>query len=435
MAHKIVLTTIGSLGDLHPFLAIGQALKAKGARPLMAVPDAHVSKAEGAGLDAIGVVPSIEAIAERHGISTAKFTRNTIKNSPSIAQKVLLPSFNESYDRLEPVARDASLIAGSSFMFAGQAVAEKHGLPFASMVLQPLAFLSDYDPPLLWEFPVHAFAPKYSWQVAWNKVANFVLRFEVHRRYTFTLNRARRAKGLGPIKGSPMFGSSPYSSLTIGMYSEVLGAVQKDFPPNTTLVGFPQFDSDSGAHHGLSDELETFLNAGEPPIVFTLGSFAVHAPGDFYANSREAARKLGRRSVLLTGMEDTSLNAPDCLVVRYAPHSALFPRAAVVVHHGGVGTTGQALRSGRPQLVVPFFGDQPDNAARVKRLGAGLSIRHSRYSVARAVDLLSRLLKEPGFEETAQRAHDKVRAEHAADVAADILIGLAERGCGKDARH
>ena len=425
MAARIVLTTIGSLGDMHPFLAIGKALKARGAEPVMAVPEAGVTKAEAAGLEAVPVLPSLDTIARDAGMSPEAFTRLSIRNPAAMAKNLLVSGFGDSFERLAAAAEKADLIAGSAYMFAGAALAEKRGLPYANMVLQPLAFLSNYDPPYLWEYPVLIRAPKADWQLAWNRLASFVLHVEMRRRYGFAINRVRKGKGLPAIWNTPIFRPPPNSIVSIGMYSPLLGAKQPDFPPNTHLVGFPLFDSDSGQDETLAEDIQAFLESGPPPIVFTLGSFATLAPGAFYAQSREAARWLGRRSLLITG-GDTSLAAEDCCCVRYVPHSMVFPRAAAIVHHGGVGTTGQALRSGRPQLVVPYLGDQPDNAARITRLGVGLSLKHSRYSVARATEVLGRLLGEPGFAERAASAGETVRAETAAETAADILIETAE---------
>ncbi len=101
---------------------------------------------------------------------------------------------------------------------------------------------------------------------------------------------------------------------------------------------------------------------------------------------------LGRRAVLLAGARDAARLAkivgPGELVREHAPHAMLFPRSAGVVHHGGVGTTAEALRAGRPQLVVPFFGDQPDHASRIERLGIGVALKLSRYDVRRATAAL-----------------------------------------------
>ncbi len=431
MTARIILATFGSLGDLHPFLAIGQALKKRGAHPVMAIPETNIAKAEAAGLEAVPVVPGMDRIAADYGMDAESFARKAFGDAPAIAKTVLLPYFNEAFDKLDAIAGDADLIAGATYMFAAPVVAEKRNLPYATLVLQPLSLLSDYDPPLLWEYPVLALNPQAEWQVAWNRFANFFMRVELRRRYSFSLNRLRRARGLGPVWMTPFFDVPPNNKATVVMYSKVMGDIQPDFPPNTHIVGFPQFDSENGKNEDLPDDLKAFLEDGEPPIVFTLGSFSVYAPGSFFISSREAARRLGRRSVIITGSTDTSLSAPDCFCVRYARISQLFPRGAVIVHHGGIGTTGTALRSGRPQLVVPHFGDHPDHAARVKRIGAGLVIKHTRYSVENATKALSALLENPAYAERAAELGEVVRAENPAGDAADMLLGLLDGKNGK----
>jgi UDP:flavonoid glycosyltransferase YjiC (YdhE family) len=124
-------------------------------------------------------------------------------------------------------------------------------------------------------------------------------------------------------------------------------------------------------------ELEAFLAAGDAPIVFTLGSTAVHNPGNFYKASVTAVRMLERRAVLIGAKGFSGIDSAEVLTVPYAPYSRIFPWAAAIVHQGGSGTTGQALLAGHPQLIVPYGWDQPDNGARVVRLGVGLCLARS----------------------------------------------------------
>ena len=112
------------------------------------------------------------------------------------------------------------------------------------------------------------------------------------------------------------------------------------------------------------------------------------------------------------------------IAVAYAPVSQLFPRAAAVVHQGGVGTTQQALRAGRPQLVVPFLGDQFDNAARVVRLGCGAPLGRTRYKADRVATVLDRLFSDPGVAETAARLGVVAGREDGAAVAAERIVQM-----------
>jgi rhamnosyltransferase subunit B len=174
--------------------------------------------------------------------------------------------------------------------------------------------------------------------------------------------------------------------------------------------------------------LETFLNAGLPPVVFTLGSAAVLDAGDFYEQSALAAEQLGVRAVLLVGNDPRNLPAhkvPDSIcIAEYAPYSGLFPRASLIVHQGGVGTTAQALRAGKPMLVMPYSHDQPDNARRVRRLGVAKVIQRDRYRADTAARVIGEMLAEKKYCERAAAIGAQVRGEDGLREAADALESL-----------
>jgi UDP:flavonoid glycosyltransferase YjiC (YdhE family) len=206
------------------------------------------------------------------------------------------------------------------------------------------------------------------------------------------------------------------------MFSRLLGAPQADWPNAVRVTGAVRFDDGEA---GLSPELDRFLQAGEPPLVFTLGSAAVGAAGRFFDESARAAMALGRRAVLVAGpyAENRPRFAlpPEIMVTDYAPYSALFPRAAIVVHQAGIGTTHQALASGRPQIAVPFAHDQPDNAYRLERIGVARTIRPGAYRAARVERVLASLLEDGDAEWRARNAGDVVRSENGAARAADAI--------------
>lgn len=180
----------------------------------------------------------------------------------------------------------------------------------------------------------------------------------------------------------------------------------------------------------LSPDLERFLWDGPASVVFTLGTSAVGAAGSFYRESLKAARLLKVRAVLLVG-KDPKNRPPiplpeEVAAFDYAPFSKLFPRAAAVVHQGGIGTTGQVLRSGRPQLVVPFAHDQPDNASRVERLGVAKVLYPRRYTADRVARRLEALLEEPGYVRRAGEVAERVRSEEGVEDACDALENILE---------
>jgi UDP:flavonoid glycosyltransferase YjiC (YdhE family) len=235
------------------------------------------------------------------------------------------------------------------------------------------------------------------------------------------IRQLRHELGLSPIQYNPFLENrfSPY--LVVALFSSVLGQPQPDWSPNTVVAGFTFYDGTQvGAD--LTPELKQFLDGGEPPIVFTLGSAAVMNAGSFYQESLEAAQQVSRRAVLLIGNNPPPKNLPSSvLATSYAPYSQVFPRACAIVHQGGIGTTAQALKAGRPTLITPYSHDQPDNAARVQRLGTSRTIERKRYSASQVAKELDELLGNPGYSAKAAEIERIVQAENGVAVACDAI--------------
>jgi UDP:flavonoid glycosyltransferase YjiC (YdhE family) len=205
------------------------------------------------------------------------------------------------------------------------------------------------------------------------------------------------------------------------MFSSALAKPQPDWATNTVQTGFTFYDG-NGSGADLTPELEQFLNSGEPPIVFTLGSATVRTPGNFYQESLQATEILKRRAVLLIGKNAPPKNlSKNIICASYVPYSQIFPHACAIVHQGGIGTTAQALRAGCPTLVMPYGQDQPDNAARVERLGTSLTLKRQQYSSVRAVEKLRELLGNPKYAAKAAEIGRIIRAENGVDVACDAI--------------
>jgi UDP:flavonoid glycosyltransferase YjiC (YdhE family) len=340
----------------------------------------------------------------------------------------LFPVLRQTYDDLlhaatEPVRADLMLLG--ELNYAGPLVAEVTGIPWASYVLAPLSFFSAFDPPVLPPYPRLARADKVA---GFGRVIKRVARFTT-RKWPEPIYDLRRDLGL--TKGTnPLFDAKHSPHLVLALFSRVLGVEQKDWPPNTLIAGFCFYDSDAG-NAALPAHLEEFVAAGEPPVVFTLGSAAVLAAGDFYEVSARAAMKLGLRSVLLIGTDPRNrlrMELPSSIcVAEYAPYSALFSRSSLVVHQGGVGTTAQCLRAGKPMLIMPYSHDQPDNARRMKRLKVARVIQKSRYTPARVAGLLESMLSEPAYAARAQAVAPQIAQEDGVKTACNALEALYRR--------
>jgi UDP:flavonoid glycosyltransferase YjiC (YdhE family) len=208
---------------------------------------------------------------------------------------------------------------------------------------------------------------------------------------------------------------------TLALFDAPLMRPQPDWPPHTHLCGAPLHDG-AAPDPLLLTQLQEFLAAGEPPLVFALGSSAVWLGEDFWVAALEAARQLGRRAILITGTGSLA-NLPDSArEFSYLPYSQVFPHACAVVHQAGIGTLAQALRAGRPQLITPVWFDQPDNAARAVKLGVARSLPFRRATAARLVQQLEPLLTSRSYSNAARELALTVNAVDGAAVAAAHII-------------
>jgi UDP:flavonoid glycosyltransferase YjiC (YdhE family) len=242
------------------------------------------------------------------------------------------------------------------------------------------------------------------------------------RRWVEPVDRLRAELGL-PLGKHPMIEGQFSPHGTLALFSRVLARPQADWPPNVTVTGTSFYNGPEP----LDTQLDEFVAAGEPPVVFTLGTSAVGAAGRFYHESAAAAAKLGVRAVMLTGgfaQNRPEVLPPNVLLVDRAPHQLLLPRATVVVHQCGAGTTAQALRSGHPMLLVPHGHDQFDNARRVRKLGVARTLLPSEYRAERVARELRALLQEPSYRERAAAVSIVVREERGAEAAAAAIERL-----------
>jgi UDP:flavonoid glycosyltransferase YjiC (YdhE family) len=432
LSRKVVLATVGSLGDLHPFIALGQALKARGVNVLLASAREYQSKVEAAGLPFHSLRPGFEELQHDLGMSRAELVRRVLRPGDFLFRKVVLPYLRPAYEDMMAATADADLVLSSSLGFGARLAAEKRGIPWIAVVLQPMMFLSAYDPPVVPGLQCLSRALRELGSVvgpAPTRHALWLLKKAVNTVFG-PLHALRADLGLPPAPRDALFEGQFAAPGAIGLYSKLLGDVQPDYPQPTFIVGFATFDSEEGASTILDPKLSEFLNSGGPPLVFTLGSVVVNSPGSFYRESVSASQLLGRRAVLLAGDqagELAHLNSPQVFVCPYAPHSLLFPRAAAIVHHGGIGTLAQALRSGRPQLIVPHFADQPDNAARALRLGVARVASPGRYRAATVSRDLGRLLGDGSYLARAQHAAASLAAEDGAARGARIVLDTLEQ--------
>jgi UDP:flavonoid glycosyltransferase YjiC (YdhE family) len=327
----------------------------------------------------------------------------------------------ESYEDTLAASVGADLLISHPLTFATRLVSEKMNIPWVSAMITPTGLFSAFDPPLLPGFPELSMTLRPLGPAFWGPVGS-LLKW-ASRPLAGPLYQLRKELGLPRAPGNPLVdGHSP--KLALALFSKFLAEKQADWPPQFVVTGFPFHDQDEAA--GLPPELARFLDAGPPPLVFTLGISAANVAGRFFEESTAAALALGRRAVLVGKRHDgAQTRLPDgVLACDYVPFGRLFPRAAAVVHAGGIGSTGLGMRAGRPMLVVPFAHDQPDNAERLRRTGIARTILGRRYTAPRAIAALRQLLDNPSFSERAAIVGQRIREEDGVGAACDAVQQL-----------
>lgn len=408
-----LLIPVGSLGDVHPFIGLGTVLKKRGHKVTVITNGYFRAVVERAGLGFIelGTAEEFHAVADnpdlwdpnRSFFVIAKQTKLALRPMYEVIKKHFIPG--------------ETVVAAGSLALSARIAEEKLKIPTAMIHLQPGIFRSVYDPPVFPTMSIPRWFPPFAVKAMYGLVD-----FMVDRVMAGEVNGFRRELGLKPVRG--IFGdwwNSP--RLTVGMFPDWFYTPQKDWPTSIKLTGFPLYDGDGV--EVSAPGLKEFLDAGPAPVVFTAGS-AMKMSGDFFKESVEACRILKCRGVLISRFDDQiPSNLPEGVRhFSYLPFSRIFPHAATVVHHGGIGTTAQALAAGVPQLVMPFTHDQPDNAARIECLGVGLSLASKKYHAEKVASILKILAEDQSFKKNARILAWKIDKSSGLEKTCDLIEAL-----------
>ena len=379
----ILLITIGSHGDVHPFVGIGRALHSRGHRVRVATNPHFGEMITRAGL-------SFVPMGDR-----ATFDRwlgDPLVWHPRRGLGRILDGVAQTLDTVYECTvantRPETIVVGSSLAIGALVAAEQLGFRYATAHLSPMCIRSRHDLPTLPGGMNFSRFPRWFKERFWAGGD----RWFIDPLIMPHVNTLRARAGLPRADHFLDCWNAP--RLTMGLWPEWYAPRPIDAPPQLRLTGFPLYDE--ADHQTLDADLSAWLDEGTSPIAFTPGS-AMKFGHDFFRVAAAACERLGRRGLLLTRHIE---QIPGQLPVgvrhwKYAPFSALLPRCAAIVHHGGIGTTSQALRAGCPQLVMAMAHDQPDNAARVKRLGCGDVIARELFWAGRVAKKLQRLVNEP----------------------------------------
>jgi rhamnosyltransferase subunit B len=405
---QALLIPYGVAGDVLPMVSIGIALRRRGHRATLIAAGYFRTVAEKEGLDFIELYPAEEYVRE---VSVATIDRLRFVPFMKLVGEKLLQRMSTAYSIIaDTYTAGDTVVAAQGWLLGARIAQEKLGVPLATVHMQPLLFGSMHD---RGRMPI------------WLRR---ILRRLLSRLATKALgpriNAFRASLGLPPVVNVLPWLNSP--QMVLGLFPEWYASPQPDWPLNWRLVGFPLVDRDRDAA-GTPDELDEFIAAGEPPILFSQGSAGrdVH---DFFKVSAEVAYQLRRRAVFLTPHpEQVPSSLP--LGVRYFGFVPFrLPRAAAAhVHHGGIGTMAYTLAAGIPQLTVPLALDQPDNCRRLKRLGVSDTIRPRDYKTRKVLPRLKALLKSPTVAERCRFYAARCREDNALERACEALEELYDK--------
>ncbi len=418
---RIVLSMFGSFGDVHPYIAIARELKARGHHPVIATSEVYREKMDAVAIDFHPVRPEVPSYDQPEVLAELVGRVMDPKTGGEVVADMVVPHLRDIYEDLDAATEGADLLLTHPLPLVGPIIAQKKRLNWISSVLAPASFLSVYDPVVPPQWPSLYRAMRVSPWVGRGVMALAKIKLDKIMQPVYELRT-----DLGMPRGEqPILNGQHSPTKVLALFSKLLAESQPDWPANTVVTGFPFYDRrDFFGENEIPKGLLEFLDDGPPPILFTLGSSAYWVAGNFYSDSIEAARALGRRALLLIGHARNMPASPlpeGVAAFEYAPYSEVLPRACAIVHQGGVGTTGQGMRSGQPVLIVPHAHDQFDNAARVQRLGCGRILPRPRYNAESAIRELRLLFENQSYSAAASRVGDVVRQEDGARAAADEI--------------
>ena len=447
---EVLLLTMGSAGDVHPLIALGMGLKARGHRVTLMTNDHFEQRTLDAGLEFLAT-----SIAEDYlELMKDPDLWNLRKALRLIFEVGSLPIMRPVYDILSEYDPAETIVLSQSLIFGARIAQEHLGMPMFSIVLQPSILRSNIDPPVIAP-PITSPAVPPSIQ---NAFLRLVDRLAIDPIVAKDVNGFRAELGLPPASGFLRdWHLSPQGIL--GLWPASFAPKPSDWPANMHLSGFLNFettlsdiqremrragldsetsktpdprhrsaavlDSDptnraDSFEGSLDSDLESFLSAGSPPLVFTPGS-AMSQGQNFFGAALDACLRLDRRGLFLSPYAD---QIPDDLPdnirhFSYAPFSELLPRSAALIYHGGIGTLAQALAAGIPHLIMPMSHDQPDNARRIRAMGVGDFLNPWRFKGPALARKLERLLESPEVRLACERHKSSVNYSAALETCCD----------------
>jgi len=412
----ILFPTLGSSGDVYPLIPIAKTLRQRGHRVTIIANNVFRSLVETAELEFIALGDS----ADYQNLTENPDLWHPARGFNIVAKYGFLPNLRPLYEIIRQFSPHDTVIVSAALLMGAHLAHEKYGYPFVVLQLQPSLIRSVTAPPVLGNAALPGWMPQ-PWIRAYYRMLD---RWVIDPALTPGLNQFRAELGLSAV--SRVFERGIFSpQLNLCLVPEWFAPHQPDWPQHTHCTGFVAYQPVDDA---LPEEVETFLQSGTVPLVFTAGTAMLHGRV-FFESAVQASILLKQRAILLTRqVEQVPPDLPDGILHQvYLPLNRLLPRAGAFIFHGGIGSMAQAFAAGVPQLVMPMSQDQPDNAARIQRLGVGDVLQPAQFSPDRVSIKIDHIIRN---ERIRQNCHDykaMVDFEAALKNTCDAIESLAKQ--------
>lgn len=414
---RVALTTIGSTGDIQPFLALAFRLMKNGHSVRLCTHSMYKDKVESLGVPFYSAAPNISEEFVNEQMQTLLKTFNPVRAVGIVIEQLLLrDSIQRFNDCLEGV-RGFDVVVCHHADFAGQEAALRLGIPWVSTILSPEPIKTTKNMPLPFaRVSLGDTLNRFLWWLGHSAVRRAL------RPSLETLQSAIKSSRGANLDFVPLS-----KHLNLLAASRHIAVVEADFPSNIVLTGNWYADEDAGFVPG--SDLRSFLDAGPPPVVVSFGSMGAGDGQEVGGIVAEAIRRSDQRAIVQKGWGGLDIASSDqFLAVGYVPHSFLFSKASCVIHHGGAGTTAAACRAGLPSVVVPHVFDQFYWARCLTGRGVAPRMLHKWFlTPQRLARRISEVLSNPSYALHSRELGERVRNEDGLGVAVAAIEGLATK--------
>ena len=377
----IVIYALGTGGDIDPMVALGIELLRRGYSVSFLSNDYFQPRIVAAGCEFISV-GTIEQYHQGNSV-TAWEPRNHADNF----EYYHAPAFEPAFNYVMSLAGTNTLVLALGEENGARVAAEKCNIPFIKMILSPNLIFSAYSPPAPMKWAIPARIPRF--------IVRFLLRRNRKTRFNVFCRMQHNAAYLATrerLQCPLVFQTESAAILQIGFFPEWFGMPAKDWPKNLKLVGFPLQNL---ASMNSRSELDAFIEQQGAPLIFTSGT-GVKDVAELFTEGRKICEQLQVPGVFVGGASGVELlqGSSLCLHLDYIDFEYALAKALAIIHHGGMGTTAQAIKAGVPQLIRPIKYDQPDNADRIYQLGLGTYVMPEKFKAEQVAPMIANMLQK-----------------------------------------